>query len=212
MSCEKTETPVENPIPNQPTITNPVNNMSLGNCVNIQWEGIAHTEQYHIQIATDTSFQISLSLIEDELVANNNFQQTFDIANNSDLFVRMRAESSVGNSEWSEIINFSVSTNQSIDCFGVELARPSLIEPANEILIDDDYVTFSWQPIDGAEKYHLTISENSLGNQIYNNSSVYDNQRTVQDFEAGKRYYWQVRAITGGSTSSWSDTWFFDKQ
>ena len=210
-SCTKTENDVENwPIPEQPIIISPLNNMSLGNCVSIQWDTLDYVNQYHIQIATDTFFQVNLSLVEDEEVQGFKAKQTFDLSN-SDYFVRMRAENDTGNSDWSEIVNFNVSSFQNVDCFPVNLSKPSLSSPSDGSFVSDDYVTLSWQAVANAERYSLVISENSANNVIYSNSNVYDNQRVVQDFEEGNTYYWRVLAAAGSSTSGWSDTWSFEK-
>ena len=184
--------------------------MSLGNCVSIQWDTIEYVNQYYIQIATDSLFQNNISLIEEATMSASKTQKTFDLSNGS-YFARMRAENDIGNSDWSEIVNFNVSSFQNVDCFPVNLSKPSLSSPSDGSFVSDSYVTLSWQAVANAERYSLVVSENNASNVIYSNSNVYETQRVVQGFEEGNTYYWRVLAASGSSTSSWSDTWSFEK-
>ena len=215
VGCDKTDDSNSDlPLPNTPSITSPNNNMSLGNCVLIQWDTVAHVSNYHIQIARDTLFQANLSLIEDKIVSGLLAKQMFDISETGSLFVKIRAENDTGNSEWSEIVNFSTSGNQNVDCFPAIISAPSLLLPENGAIESGIYVTFTWQDATNAEKYLLQIaSDASFSDVVYSNSSIYDTERTVQGFDEIGRYHWRVKglSLSGLSESAWSPTRFFDR-
>ena len=89
--------------------------------------------------------------------------------------------------------------------------KPVLVTPADGALSKDAWITFVWNDVSGAEKYHLRVSKRPDLKTSYRpcydvviDSTAFVNPRTGL-FNPGEMYYWSVRARNSeGVWGGWS--------
>jgi hypothetical protein len=98
-------------IPSTTIITSPINNSTgLNKTVSFSWEPVFATDQYRIQIATDDQFT---NIELEKLVFRKD--TTITLIGSGNYYVRVRAENSKGNSEWSATTYFQTLTTGLMD-------------------------------------------------------------------------------------------------
>jgi len=87
---------------------------------------------------------------------------------------------------------------------------PTLLSPLNGAVAQPIDLRFSWEPIQGVDRYHLQLStENNFVNQIIDDSTVTATAYDVTDLDSSTVYFWRVRAHYPDHTSRWTATWTF---
>jgi hypothetical protein len=81
--------------------------------------------------------------------------------------------------------------------------KPQLITPANETFTNDLYPFFTWHSVDTNAWYQLHISSDPAFSTIWGGGLGPDT--TQQVGLIGGRWYWRVRAYSGGDSSDWSE-------
>ncbi len=212
-ACKKEEEsnlPVVEEAPSKPVITTPSSGAFLSNCVTIKWNAISNADEYRVQVGRDEEFSLNGSLIAEAYVDAGTEERLFNVLETGTTFARMRAINTVGQSDWSDIVTFSVDADIFLNCTTPTLAQPSLISPANESAVGSSEVEFQWGGVSGAERYHLQISILAdFSEFLYNNNEVFETQQIVQGVVEGVPYYWRVKARSNTETSAWSETWSF---
>jgi hypothetical protein len=90
-------------VPDLTSITLPLNNSTVVEKeVRFNWNNVAGTDRYHLEIATDNAFA---NIIKDLFIYRNDTLIT--LANDVQYFTRVRQENIVGQSDWSEAISFT---------------------------------------------------------------------------------------------------------
>ncbi|MBW7882989.1 MAG: hypothetical protein H3C34_10185 [Caldilineaceae bacterium] len=160
-----------------------------------RWTAVEAAAQYLLEISTDAGF----SSVTSYTTRNTDFTPTAALSNDQEYFWRVKAIDAEGNSTaWSEVRRFRVKWN-----FG-----PTLLTPANN-QINAAYPFFSWEPVPGAEQYHIQISD---GNKLVADEKIYNVTTYAypgpwQNLAHNRDYYWQVRAIDAqGNFTPWSVT------
>src|SRR5690606_19029575 len=70
-----------------------------------------------------------------------------------------------------------------------------------------------WNPADGAETYHVQVSENSEFTTLaFEQSTITQDTATAAGLATGTQYFWRVRATNAAGDSEWSETWSFTTQ
>ncbi|WP_299112270.1 hypothetical protein [uncultured Winogradskyella sp.] len=71
----------------------------------------------------------------------------------------------------------------------------SILAPANNTTLDGSAVSFSWEPLEHAESYHLQIARPEFNNaQVIVEDTMITATNFIKDLEAAS-YQWRVRAI-----------------
>jgi endonuclease/exonuclease/phosphatase family metal-dependent hydrolase len=89
---------------------------------------------------------------------------------------------------------------------GITLAVPVLIAPAGDV--DQDVQTFSWEPVTGAESYHLRVVDHDTTSTLLD-VVIRENAFTPSAFAVPDRQYrWSVAARSGSVESPAAETQF----
>ena len=176
-------------IPGNNTIDHPIS-------VRFMWFNTKGATTYHLQIATDNSFN---DLIFSQDTIKNVTHEFTQLNPASTYYWRARAVSPEGVGDWSDVWTFKTGNN-----------IPILIAPLNG---KDDVkvpVKFEWNPVTGAIKYEINISENDEFTPLVNSSNdINSTFYNATELLYPKTYYWRMRAITAEGPTAWSQTWSF---
>ncbi len=115
---------------------------------------------------------------------------------------RVNATNTSGISQWS--ITGSFTTVQAPP------ETPVLLSPANGVTKVTANQTFSWNAAARASYYAIQISTlSSFSPLIINDSNITGTTFNTQILSSGTQYYWRVKAINNGGSSSWTTPWNF---
>lgn len=78
--------------------------------------------------------------------------------------------------------------------------RVAIISPAGSTLPDGEKVVFSWDRMDGAEKYHIEVASPSLDGGSYLYDAITDTTRVEISLSAGE-YQWSIYGYNLGYES-----------
>ncbi|MCX6151776.1 MAG: family 10 glycosylhydrolase [Ignavibacteriales bacterium] len=182
-------------IPGKPELISPANgDASQPATANLKWGGVTNAERYQIQVSKDPSFNTinynlfeykSLSILFNQVRPGNKY------------YWRVKAFGVVGESEFSDVFNFSS---------GIPLP-PTLIEPehANTQVVVTP--TFKWHKSSNTTSYHLKLSTSV---QFSNGTFIID--KVVNDtfytittqLATLKNYYWRVSSKNSVGEGDWS--------
>lgn len=110
---------------------------------------------------------------------------------------RVNAKNTSGISPWSEVWEF---TTQSV---GI----PTLLAPANNLVINDLQTTLEWNSVTNADTYTIQVSLSSdFSNTVLNKENHEGLSLNITDLEWTEKYYWRVRASINSRNSDWSET------
>ncbi|MGE5314329.1 MAG: fibronectin type III domain-containing protein [Acidobacteriota bacterium] len=189
--------------PNKPELVSPADQASgLPTSLLLTWEPVNGATSYHIQVATEETFQ-SQTVNRDTIHAT-----TFAIQylrNYSRYFWRVRAVNSSEYSGWSAGRSFTTA-----------LASPTLSSPANNATgLETSMISFSWEASEGGTSYRLQVSTDSsfLKNAVdvtVKPPAVPWVSYTVTGLIKNTIYYWRVKAASGENVSPWSKVWKFE--
>lgn len=95
------------------------------------------------------------------------------------------------------------------------LTAPTLLSPANGATVHTGNLTFTWNPVPGAARYHLQAGLNPYHDQQYNildrgglTEPSYTFNVTPGFVVYFPRLYWRVRAIDANNVAGpWSEVW-----
>ena len=90
-------------------------------------------------------------------------------------------------------------------------AQVSLTSPSDGAIEVALIPIFSWQAVDEAESYALEVSINrDLASPVIDQSGLTETSYEVENsLQAGRNYYWRVRAANGAGDGEWSEIHFF---
>lgn len=161
---------------------------------NFFWQSVVGARNYHLQIA-QPSFDSLQTIVLDTILKTTKYSYSL----------------SPGKYQWRvSALNAGYTTDfstRTFEIFPSSLAEQQVIlsSPANELLSNQDQVSFSWMALFGAKSYTLQLDTNSfsdttrlvlnqqLGSTNYNFSIIND-----------QNYQWRVRAQNDTAKSAWS--------
>ena len=184
-----------------PDLISPADNSkNLKSPIELSWSNWEKATRHHIQIATDVNFN-NLE-VNDSNLSTNSFS-FHNIKPNTKYYWRVRYWVDNYAGLWSEKFSFSTT-----------IGVPKLIFPPNDTTNMPLYITFKWEPVDGAEYYEFILSENPVFDQniVYRNEMITTPQIDVFDLNFQTTYYWRVRGRTAQGNGNWSETWKFQTQ
>jgi len=87
---------------------------------------------------------------------------------------------------------------------------PELISPLNGSIDQPTTLTFLWEFLYDADKYHLQVAIDSNFTQvIFEDSTITDNSKQLENLANNTIHYWRVHAVNVGGHSGLSETWNF---
>lgn len=86
------------------------------------------------------------------------------------------------------------------------LPAPVLLVPVESARDVPLAPTLSWIPVNGAESYHVQITEVVFSEPLYEYDSVEGTEVQAGQLSASWTYYWRVRARRNGEYGFWSET------
>ena len=91
-------------------------------------------------------------------------------------------------------------------------AAPAVLEPHNDVTLTypDDPLLFTWQPLDGAQRYNVQIDDDVNFISPLVSSSTNNTSFTLTDPQTNdQEFWWRVQAISGNVNSPWSEPRFY---
>ncbi|MGH2568987.1 MAG: fibronectin type III domain-containing protein, partial [Bacteroidota bacterium] len=171
----------------------------LQTTVLLRWNAAIGATSYEVHVAQSAEF--SETIVQSSGITDTSYQLT-GLAHGSRYFWRVRAESLVLVSDWSETWSFTTAP--------VPPPAPQLAEPADGATGQPTTLTVSWNPSSGATSYHLQLSASStFSTTVVDDSTVTTTTLSLSSLQNETTYYWRVSAKNAGGTSGYSDTWSF---
>ena len=179
-----------------PQLIAPADGMA-GQTENIEfsWNSVNSAESYTLQISEQEDFS-SLHYENGDMTTTAITLSIFDVA--TEYFWRVKAKSSILESDWSETRNFVTVLNPP------ELSSPA--DGTTKVSIDP---AFSWQPVTGAHYYDIEISDDSFSENIIEVEDITGTDVTVTGLDHFTTYEWRVQSKTDQTTSEYSEVWEF---
>ncbi len=125
----------------------------------LHWNGVAYTETYHLQVATDSSFS---SLVVNDSTLTVTWTSVGPLASGTVHYWRVRARNSVGAGPWTSVWQFTTDVLQSVTAeagpvpteFGLDRNYPNPFNPGTRIgfrLPEEAWVTLTIYNLRGSE-------------------------------------------------------------
>ncbi|GAB5466741.1 MAG: hypothetical protein Kapaf2KO_21770 [Candidatus Kapaibacteriales bacterium] len=180
----------------------------------LNWEQIETAEEYALQVAEfpyagtvgnslpPSEFENGF-VFEKLILTNNSYLLSQDIVfkNKKQYFCRVKAYTASDSSNWSNFLSFQTPIKQG------ELGIPVLVSPQENQKVDDfEDVTFQWEDLATAEKYHIfvTLDPDSINpiTDIFALNIIPPKYRLQIFLQPNTRYYWYIKAIKGSEESN----------
>ena len=196
--------PKDNTPPPTPSLVSPANGANItDNTPTFEWSAVSDPSgvTYTLQVDNDADFT-SPEVNSSGLAENIHTPSALADENYS---WHVRAVDGVGNSgDWSTVWTMLIDT--------AAPAAPSLLEPADGSLTNDNTPTFRWTSVTDPSGVTYTIqvdNDADFTSPEVNSSGLAENIHTPSAL-ADENYSWHVRAVDGaGNASSWSENWSF---
>jgi len=186
--------------PEAPVLVSPVSdaqNISVDTV--FAWEEADRAKSYHIQISSDPDFS-EIEFLQTDITSTE--MEVAGLSHDTNYFWRVAAENSGGQSDWSEVWNFTTVV--------ATADAPLLVSPGDGVENISTDTVLVWEPSERAETYHLQVSVEQDFTEIeLDNNGIEDTEFAVSGLDHGKTYYWRVRAENAGGYSDWSEEWSF---
>jgi hypothetical protein len=194
--------------PLAPTLTNPANLHAFvypTEAPVLRWNAVPGMVTYKVQIDDAADFVGATTYTTE----STSFSLPAALPSDSLRYWRVQGVSTTAavTTAWSsdtDLRSFSVTWPQ--------LARPTLLSPANDLSTAVDDVTFSWSPVPGAASYELETATDSgfTANAVTHSTSA--TQYRALDTLPADQYWWHVRAVDpSGNHTDWSDASAFNR-
>ncbi len=178
-----------------PVLKSPVDrSVDLPGNVFLEWNPVPNANKYVLQVAKDVNFQNMFLDIPD--LMNPNFM-LIHLEAGVTYFWRIQAVNDSEISQWSDVWTFTTMT----------LPDPvALIAPEPNATLSGDSVCFSWhQGLPNIERYWIEYATDISFNSPFTDSTLTDTVFCVSGLEAGKNYYWRVKAFNQAGWGPFSD-------
>lgn len=182
------------------TLNAPVNNSVLTNItVNFNWNPVNGADEYQIQIAKP-AFSNAVQVLVDSTITENITQVNFTLEA-GEFEWRIRGLNNNSQTPYTTS-NFSIEP----ETFDNDLSEVAvqLIAPANDAVLTDQEITFSWEAVPFSENYKIQIAtpdfENAtqlLADEVLSSTSF---SNTLED----GAYQWRVKAQNSESETSYT--------
>ncbi len=176
----------------------------------LTWQEVKGAQSYNLQIAAHepglvdnaTDAFKSHTVLDSSGIVKLEFDLDGRLQYDMRYFFRIRARQDDEFSDWT-----SVTTVTDKDPDFVELARPILLAPDDNALINDESTTFKWEKVDGAEWYELQLSDDLKfeGEPFLVEDKLTSNELRIQTsiLAPSTLYVWRVRAHAEKGLGGW---------
>ncbi len=166
----------------------------------LKWRGKFWTAPYHVQVATDLTF--NSNIIADISSVADTALSVLVVSNLDTYYWRVQSQRTMFPSIWSEAWKFS--NNLSLP------SATALVTPSNGDSNRSISLTVKWRKASNASFYHLIVSTDSgFGAIIFEDSSITDTSKLVNVLSNKTKYYWKVRSGNPGGYSAFTSSWNF---
>jgi hypothetical protein len=199
--------------------------------INFQWDAVSGASSYMIQLSAQTNFSTSIFKIKN--IKSTIFASPQTLSQGT-YYWRVRPLTNGNWGAWSAVRSFSIvasaaptqtsvptntPTNTPVPPIAtststavptntpVVLSAPRIVAPANaaQIRFEDQPFVYNWDPVTGAEGYHIQIATSPAFTALtYDVSPTSDGWSAKTAFAAGT-YYWRVAARAAGQQGAWSE-------
>lgn len=177
-------------------INPPDSSFGIDTNITFLWHSVEDCNGYQIQVSKDEYFY-DLLVMEDELIDTSFTYPGLEL--DTVYYWRVKANSSRGNSDWSEPW-----------VFNTKLPAPDIIRPNHQDYVAYDSVVFKWKKHWKADRYNIVIAKDSLFDEIIYDSLAYtDSSHYITTLDYGMTYYWKLQAESDSALSYWSETRIF---
>jgi len=184
--------------PDPPMLSQPYDGAKgISTSPTLGWLWCPRAQSYTLQVALDSFFT---ELIVNDSTINSTSKLISDLPNYAQHYWRVNARNQAGTSEYSAVWTFTTI-----------VAAPMLVVPLNGATNQSTTLTLVWNRSAGASQYRLQVGVDSTlaGGVFLDDSTLEDTSRIVSGLETGTRYFWRVRAMYEGASSTWSQMWKF---
>jgi hypothetical protein len=173
----------------------PDNHISIVETQTFWWETMTDATEYHLRIVSP-SFDNMVSIVVDEYLTDNNFTTTLPPG---EYQWKVEASNNVGTTKNGEIRTLIIAADSTLTDQIL-----ALVSPMDNAKTSDATITFLWQSLSLATRYHIQISDEG-----FNNSTLIDVEDTTSnDFYTATlsegTYFWRVRAENSSSESDYT--------
>ncbi len=168
----------------------------------LDWEDVASSTVYHIQVNTNSDFTGTVIADDDTLNASQ-YPITEALSDNTTYYwhVRIKNEDGVWG-DWSSTWSFSV-----------DMEEPTTPSPSNGSTIRDTTPLLDWEDVASAAGYHIEVNTNSdfTGTVIADVDTLTASQYPITAaLSDNTTYYWHVKIKNEDVVwGDWSRTWAF---
>ncbi|WP_396591864.1 hypothetical protein [Allomuricauda sp. R78024] len=179
----------------------PKNEANLtGNAVQFRWSILEGADNYHLQIIGNQQ-----KIVLDSLVETDIFEYQIDPGTYQ---WRVRGENFAYVTPYTFVSVFTINSSEDLTNQLV-----TLTSPANNVYLNSEQFSFSWQGISTADSYHFRILEREGTNetQIFEDIAVVDNSINLNNAVIANdaEYIWEVKAQNDNSSTSFFRRSFF---
>ncbi len=160
----------------------------------LSWNAVTGADSYKVQVSEDAGF--ATFIIDQSGVTVTTLNIT-GLSNNTQYYWRVLATNSAGDSNWSEVFNFTTLPTIA----GV----PVLTSPSDNSTNQSLTPTLSWNAVTGADSYKVQVSDDAgFATFIIDEVGVTETTLNVTGLSNDLQYYWRVLATNSAGDSNWS--------
>ena len=179
-----------------------MNDNSESDSIGVEWRPAPLAAQYLVQFGTKRD----LAGVKERLESEPRFQLPRGPGR---YFVRVAAANGEGVaiSPYSNVAMVIVRQETTIERPRLQSPQAGAQAPSKNGRIS---IEFLWSEVQGAEGYSLEISSDAAFRDVVERVSSSEPRTLLEQVELRGRVYWRVRSTSGGKTSQWSDSLYFD--
>ena len=167
----------------------------------LNWNSVDGVTSYHLQVSTGTDF---LDLSVDESAIEETSSALSELADNTIYFWRVKAVNEDGESDWSDVWQFTVAVPIPVP------AMPLLVAPTDGSDGLEVELSISWEAVEGAESYDVQLGDSEdFSSPLIDASGLGEAMLLASGLEHSVEYYWRARGVNESGAGAWSEVWSF---
>lgn len=184
---------------NKPLLISPPNNsINQPIALTLSWLRVLGASNYQLQVSKYQSFS---PVVIDTIGLIDTSLNVGGLENSTKYYWRVKSRNVEGESDWSEVWNFTTIIEKP--------SVPNLVSPTNGSVGLVQPITLKWIKSLRAEKYRLLLSLDSLFTSVVIDDTTTDTLKILPLLNNLTKYYWKVSASNIGGISDWSTIWNF---
>lgn len=180
---------------NIPGLISPVDNSEPIFTPTFRWTAVEGARKYRLAYSTSNDFTTGTTTI---LTPNTSYTPQNALANNQNIYWRVRVESGNSITDWSTVYSFVKKW----------VIQPQLLTPPNGFQ-HENHPLFSWVPVPGASYYKIEIARNSTFTDGRREGTTSNPFYTPNGYEgADYSWYWRVTPYDKNNNQGQTSTTF----